>query len=85
MSQGKRSFLRDAWRLAKPYWTSEEKWSAWGLLLASLAAGLFVAAGILLLRSHLPAPKQRLEITVRGPLSYAGPGSLGGTPSALRR
>jgi hypothetical protein len=25
------------------------------------------------------------EITIRGPLSYAGPGSLGGTQSALRR
>ena len=24
-------------------------------------------------------------ITVRGPVSYAGPGSLGGTDSALRR
>ena len=26
-----------------------------------------------------------VEITIRGPLSYAGPGSLGGTESALRR
>ena len=25
------------------------------------------------------------EITIRGPLTYAGPGSLGGTESALRR
>ena len=25
------------------------------------------------------------EVTIRGPLSYAGPGSLGGTESALRR
>jgi hypothetical protein len=24
-------------------------------------------------------------LTIRGPLSYAGPGSLGGTESALRR
>jgi hypothetical protein len=24
-------------------------------------------------------------VTVRGPLTYAGPGSLGGTESALRR
>jgi putative ATP-binding cassette transporter len=29
---GLRSFLRDAWRLARPYYRSEEKWSAWGLL-----------------------------------------------------
>ncbi len=40
MSQGKRSFLRDAWRLAKPYWSSEEKWWAWGLLLAVIALNL---------------------------------------------
>lgn len=26
------SFLRDVWRLIKPYWTSEEKFSAWLLL-----------------------------------------------------
>jgi vitamin B12/bleomycin/antimicrobial peptide transport system ATP-binding/permease protein len=49
MSQGKRSFLRDAWRLAKPYWTSEEKWSAWGLLLAVIAlnlAGVYISVRI---------------------------------------
>jgi hypothetical protein len=22
--------VRAAWRLGTPYWTSEEKWSAWG-------------------------------------------------------
>src|SRR5260370_39930634 len=26
----RRQIVRDAWRLAKPYWTSEEKWSALG-------------------------------------------------------
>ena len=30
-------------------------------------------------------PDERTEVTIRGPLSYAGPGSLGGTGSALRR
>jgi Peptidase family M28 len=30
-------------------------------------------------------PDDRSEVTIRGPLSYAGPGSLGGTESALRR
>ncbi|HYM02465.1 MAG TPA: ABC transporter ATP-binding protein/permease [Stellaceae bacterium] len=40
MTPGKRSFLRDAWRLAKPYWTSEDKWSAWGLLIAVIALNL---------------------------------------------
>jgi len=32
-----------------------------------------------------PDRDERVEITIRGPLSYAGPGSLGGTESALRR
>jgi putative ATP-binding cassette transporter len=36
----RRQIMRDAWRLAKPYWTSEEKWSAWGLLLAVIALNL---------------------------------------------
>ena len=31
------------------------------------------------------APGPSSEITVRGPVTYAGPGSLGGTESALRR
>jgi hypothetical protein len=59
--------------------------SAYSLLLASLAAGVFVAAAVLLLlRTRAPAASERVEVSVRGPLSYAGPGSLGGTPSALR-
>src|SRR5260370_14850713 len=36
----RRQIVRDAWRLAKPYWTSEEKWSAWGLVLAVIALNL---------------------------------------------
>jgi hypothetical protein len=32
-----------------------------------------------------PLPGERLDVTIRGPMSYAGPGSLGGTESALRR
>jgi putative ATP-binding cassette transporter len=36
----RRQIMRDAWRLAKPYWISEEKWSAWGLLLAVIALNL---------------------------------------------
>jgi vitamin B12/bleomycin/antimicrobial peptide transport system ATP-binding/permease protein len=35
-------FLRDAWRLAKPYYGSEEKWSAWGLLASILALRLLL-------------------------------------------
>jgi len=33
-------FLRDTWRLIKPYWTSEEKTSAWLLLAAVIALTL---------------------------------------------
>ena len=40
MDRTKRSVLRDLWRLTKPYWTSEEKWSAWGLLLTVIALNL---------------------------------------------
>src|SRR5580692_8953728 len=33
-------FLREAWRLAWPYWRSEEKWSAIGLLIAVVSLNL---------------------------------------------
>jgi len=33
-------FLRDAWRLAKPYWTSDDRRAAWGLLAAVIALNL---------------------------------------------
>jgi hypothetical protein len=59
--------------------------SPYGLILASLSAGLFVAAAAILLRARALRASERAEITVRGPATYAGPGSLGGTPSALRR
>ena len=35
--RGLRNFVRDAWRLARPYYRSDEKWSAWGLLASILA------------------------------------------------
>lgn len=53
----------------------------------TLAAGGVVAAASILLRGG-GAPRSVAppsEVTVRGPRSYAGPGSLGGTESALRR
>ncbi len=73
----------------------------WGLLLAvaggqvgpiawlfwSVAAGCAVAAIVLAWRTRrgpLDEPGEP-RITVRGPVTYAGPGSLGGTESALRR
>jgi putative ATP-binding cassette transporter len=32
--------VRDAGRLAKPYWKSEERWSAWALLLGVITLNL---------------------------------------------
>jgi hypothetical protein len=57
-----------------------------GWLFWSLVAGCVVAAIVLAWRTR-PPPSADAEpkITVRGPLTYAGPGSLGGTESALRR
>jgi hypothetical protein len=52
-----------------------------------VAAGCAMAAVVLAWRTR-PAPRTpegEPRITVRGPLTYAGPGSLGGTESALRR
>src|SRR6516164_3362709 len=37
----KQGFLRQAWDLAWPYWKSEEKWSAIGLLAAVIGLTLF--------------------------------------------
>jgi hypothetical protein len=60
-----------------------------GVLLWSLALGCLAATSMLALSagSAIPGEDDRPagEITIRGPMSYAGPGSLGGTQSALRR
>jgi hypothetical protein len=56
-------------------------WAIWSLVLVCLAAALVLA-----LRPRAAAtPDEPRPITVRGPATYAGPGSLGGTESALRR
>jgi hypothetical protein len=57
-------------------------WIIWSLVLVCL-----LAAAILALRARPTgvAPADPERITVRGPITYAGPGSLGGTESALRR
>lgn len=55
-----------------------------GMLAWSIAFGCAVSAFLIALaRVRERAPTA--PVTVRGPLSYAGPGSLGGTESALRR
>jgi hypothetical protein len=59
------------------FWT----WLQWSLLAA-------VAIGVGTISLRRPPPVERPgapDVTVRGPLTYAGPGSLGGTESALRR
>lgn len=60
-----------------------------GAVLWSVALGCAAAAVIHAVGSSAPAPGPQaadgLEVTIRGPMSYAGPGSLGGTESALRR
>jgi vitamin B12/bleomycin/antimicrobial peptide transport system ATP-binding/permease protein len=40
MDRARRNITRAAWRLARKYWSSEEKWSAWGLLLGVLGLNL---------------------------------------------
>jgi hypothetical protein len=55
-------------------------WALW-----SLFWGCTVATGLVLLRKRRPEEEGPQDVTVRGPVSYAGPGSLGGTESALRR
>ena len=60
-----------------------------GALLWSVALGCLVAGVMLALTPGAPLPglgaDDGTEITIRGPSTYAGPGSLGGTESALRR
>jgi len=59
-----------------------------GAALWSVALGCLLAV-VLLARPDTPAggdgPGDWVQISTRGPASYAGPGSLGGTESALRR
>ena len=56
-----------------------------GLLLWSLVAGCGVSALLVAAAGAARTGAGDVPITVRGPRSYAGPGSLGGTESALRR
>ena len=47
-----------------------------GVLITTLFAALFVSVSIL---AAMPRPEPDAVVTTRGPVSYAGPGSLGGT------
>jgi hypothetical protein len=54
-------------------------WVLWSLLW-----GCAVSAALVAVRRRRRQDDEPDEITVRGPVTYAGPGSLGGTGSALR-
>jgi hypothetical protein len=56
-------------------------WVVWSLVVVCL----LTAARFALRARRSAAPTEPHEVTVRGPITYAGPGSLGGTESALRR
>ncbi len=45
---------------------------------------VLTASGVVIVLARQPRPEE-MPVTVRGPITYAGPGSLGGTKSALRR
>jgi hypothetical protein len=58
----------------------------WTWLAGSLFAAVAIGVGAIALRPPPPVARTREpDVTVRGPVTYAGPGSLGGTESALRR
>jgi hypothetical protein len=52
---------------------------------AAVAGCLACAMALALRRPAVPPPRGGDAIVTRGPVGYAGPGSLGGTESALRR
>jgi hypothetical protein len=54
-------------------------------VLWSVVAGCAISLVLISARSVREAPAPEQPITIRGPITYAGPGSLGGTKSALRR
>ncbi len=56
----------------------------WSIAFGAVAAAVLLAVWALPGSARVPAT-ERGEVRIRGPLSYAGPGSLGGTESALRR
>jgi hypothetical protein len=55
----------------------------WSWLLGCLAAGCAIAAALVVLRHPPGEGRDDRPVTMRGPVGYAGPGSLGGTDSAL--
>jgi hypothetical protein len=74
-----------AWGAALAAAAGSGLWSTF--LLGAVLAALVGVVRVLLARRRIArdAPPEGASIKTRGPLSYAGPGSLGGTESALRR
>jgi hypothetical protein len=74
-----------AWGAALGAAAGSGLWST--LLLGAVLAALAGVVRVLFARRRLARdePGKGGAIKTRGPLSYAGPGSLGGTESALRR
>ncbi len=53
----------------------------WSVVLGCFASIVWIVVRTPRIHRH----HEEVPVTVRGPISYAGPGSLGGTESALRR
>jgi hypothetical protein len=51
----------------------------------SILLGCVVSVIAIVVRTRSEPARDEVQVTVRGPITYAGPGSLGGTESALRR
>src|SRR5262249_3985351 len=51
----------------------------------SVVLGCVVSLALMIVRIAREPRAAELPVTVRGPITYAGPGSLGGTKSAFRR
>jgi putative ATP-binding cassette transporter len=51
MGRGKTALLVTSWRIARSYWFSEEKWSAWGLLLTVITLNLGIVYFLVLINT----------------------------------
>jgi hypothetical protein len=54
-------------------------------VLCSIFAGCAISAALIVAPAVRQPDRDDIPLTIRGPVTYAGPGSLGGTESALRR
>jgi hypothetical protein len=51
----------------------------------SVVLGCVASVAVIAVQAARQNRPEQARVTVRGPITYAGPGSLGGTKSALRR